>query len=271
MNSRNQELYFHVGLGKTASTFLQSRFFPKLRGIHYTPSNIYRFFPKIVKKGQYDRYLFSREFDRQFYTETQKIADLSKDTNIIIILRRHDNWIASQYRRYVKNGGKQDFKEFIDLDNDNGAWKQKDLYFYPMLEFIKESFTKKPLVLFHEDLRKDPEEFLNKIAHYLKAEFSLHDINLKPKHSAYSDHQLRLVKKYSPINKDQETHYANRVITFIVYRSKWLINHLVLYGAQLIPRSKSATLVNSNHQKKVAEFYQDDWRKCIEFAKIYSA
>lgn len=271
MGSPNQELYFHVGLGKTASTFLQSRFFPKLRGIHYTPSNIYRFFPKIVKKGQYDRYLFSREFDRQFYTETQKIADLSKDTHIIIILRRHDSWIASQYRRYVKNGGKQDFEEFIDLDHDNGAWKQKDLYFFPMLEFIKNNFTKKPLVLFHEDLKKDSEKFLSRIAAYLKAEYSLDEINQKPKHTAYSDHQLRLVKKYSPIDSDKEKHYSSRILTFITYRSKWLLNHLILYVASLIPKSNTDSLVNLEHQKRITEYYREDWEKCIEFAQKYSA
>lgn len=265
------ELYFHVGLGKTASTFLQSRFFPKLRGIHYTPSNIYRFFSKIVKKGEYDRYLFSREFDRQFYTETEKIADLSKDTHIIIILRRHDSWIASQYRRYVKNGGKQNFAEFIDLDNDKGAWKQKDLYFYPMLEFINSHFNKKPLVLFHKDLKKDPEKFLTRISQYLKAEYSINEINLKPKHTAYSDHQLRLVKKYSPINKDKENHYSNRILTFITYRSKWIVNHLVLYAAHLIPASKTESLVDTEHQEKVEGFYREDWRKCIEFAEKHSA
>jgi len=265
------ELYFHVGLGKTASTFLQSRFFPKLRGIHYTPSNIYRFFPKIVKKGQHQRYLFSREFDRQFYTETKKIADLSRDTHIIIILRRHDSWIASQYRRYVKNGGKQDFEQFIDLKNDEGAWEQKDLYFYPMMEFIKENFNLKPLVLFHDKLKEDPEAFLNRISEYLKADYSIKDINLKPKHTAYSDHQLRLVKKYSPIDKDKENHYSNRILTFITYRSKWLVNHLILYAAHLIPQSKSESLVDAEHQKEVREFYHEDWQKCIAFAQEYSA
>ena len=29
------EIFFHVGTGKTGSTFLQSRIFPKLKGIHY--------------------------------------------------------------------------------------------------------------------------------------------------------------------------------------------------------------------------------------------
>ncbi|WMN05950.1 hypothetical protein QYS48_31090 [Marivirga arenosa] len=271
MSKSSPELYFHVGLGKTASTFLQDRFFPKLKGIHYTPSNIYRFFPKIIKKGSYDRYLFSREFDRQFYDETQKIVDISPDTNIIIILRKHDSWIASQYRRYVKNGGKQDFEQFIDLEKDQGAWKQKDLYFYPMLEFIKEKFTKQPLVLFHEDLKKDQKSFLDRIANYLKAEYNISDINLNPKHTAYSDHQLQLVKRYSPIDKDNETHYSNRIWTFITYRSKWLINHLVLYSANLIPKSKNENLVSVEHQKRINTFYQEDWNRCIDFAQKYSA
>ena len=33
--SSEKEVFFHVGLGKTATTYLQYQFFPKLRGIHY--------------------------------------------------------------------------------------------------------------------------------------------------------------------------------------------------------------------------------------------
>lgn len=266
----NQELYFHVGLGKTASTFLQSRFFPKLRGIHYTPSNIYRFFPKIVKKGEYDRYLFSREFDRQFYTETQKIADLSKDTYIIIILRRHDSWISSQYRRYVKNGGKQLFEEFMDLDQDNGHWKQKDLLFFPMLEFLHEKFTKKPLVLFHEDLKENPEAFLNRISEYLEASYNLKEIDLTPKHASYSDHQLLFARKFSPFNKDKEIHFKNRILGFLKTRSYSLINHLILYIALLLPQKKEK-LIPASQQEKVKDYFQEDWDKCVQFTKKYSA
>ncbi len=265
------ELFFHVGLGKTASTFLQDRFFPKLKGIHYTPSNIYRFYKNIVEKGKHERYLFSREFDRQFYTETQKIADLSTETHIIIILRRHDSWIASQYRRYVKNGGKQNFTEFIDLENDKGAWKQNDVYFYPMLQFIKDNFKPKPLVLFHDELKTNPIEFLNKIADYAGAQFDIDQIDLKPKHSSYSDHQLLFSKKYSPFNKDKEQHFQNRILTFITYRSKWLVNHLVLYTALLFPKSTESVLVDKAHLEKVRNYYQDDWQACINFANEHSS
>jgi hypothetical protein len=35
MNGNLPEIYIHVGLGRTGSTFLQQRVFPKFRKIHY--------------------------------------------------------------------------------------------------------------------------------------------------------------------------------------------------------------------------------------------
>ncbi len=264
----NPKLFFHVGLGKNASTFLQQRFFPKLEQIHYTQSNIYRFFPNIVAKGKHKNYLFSREFDRQFYTETDKIAALSEDAHIIIILRRHDSWIASQYRRYVKNGGKQSFSEFIDLESDAGAWKQKDLYFYPMLLHLKETFTKQPLVLFYDDLKKNAEAFLDRIADYLNASYQLTDIDLRVKHSSYSEKQLKFILKYGPFDKSKEYKTQNRAIHYLNYRSKWLVNHLFLRIASFLPEiDEEHALIPKQALKNVENFYTADWENCRAFAK----
>ena len=44
------EIYFHVGLGKVASTYLQNKVFNNLEGIHYIPKNKYRSSIDIIKK-----------------------------------------------------------------------------------------------------------------------------------------------------------------------------------------------------------------------------
>ena len=146
---KQPEIYFHVGLGKTASTYLQYAFFPKLEGIHYVQRTQYRFYHSILSKNEYEKYFFSREIDQQLEAEVSQFAQHYPDTKPIIIFRRHDGWIASQYRRYIKNGSSRSFKDFLDLENDMGIWHKRDVTFRPMLDILEKYFSEKPLVLFH--------------------------------------------------------------------------------------------------------------------------
>ena len=63
------EIFFHVGTGKTGSTFLQSRIFPKLKGIHYIPTNRYHKIFEEISQSTSKKLLISREFDRQMERE----------------------------------------------------------------------------------------------------------------------------------------------------------------------------------------------------------
>ena len=73
MNNKN--IYFHVGLAKTGSTFLQNNFFPKLQNIKYISTHKYRRCIDIINNTNYDSYLISREFDRQLEGEVKKILN----------------------------------------------------------------------------------------------------------------------------------------------------------------------------------------------------
>ena len=55
------EIFFHVGTGKTGSTFLQSRIFPKLKGIHYIPTNRYHKIFEEISQSTSKKLLISRE------------------------------------------------------------------------------------------------------------------------------------------------------------------------------------------------------------------
>ena len=65
----NKEIYFHVGLAKTGSTFLQKNFFPYLKNIKYISTHDYINSIDIINKTNYKSYLISREFDKQFERE----------------------------------------------------------------------------------------------------------------------------------------------------------------------------------------------------------
>ena len=46
----NKKIFFHVGLAKTGSTFLQKNFFPKLKNIKYISTHKYKRCINIIKK-----------------------------------------------------------------------------------------------------------------------------------------------------------------------------------------------------------------------------
>lgn len=126
-NTPKKNIYFHVGTGKTGTTFLQYRVFSKFRDIYYIQRTRYKNAKKIINGSNYEKYLISREFDQQLEHEVKLFSADFPDAIPMIVFRRHDGYIASQYRRFVKNGFTGDFSEFFDLEKDKGFFKKTRL------------------------------------------------------------------------------------------------------------------------------------------------
>ena len=269
----DQDIFFHVGLGKVASTYLQQEFFPKLRSITYIPTNRYRKSKQILAKKGPGSYLVSREFDRQFEREVTQFCSTYPDAKIIVLFRKHSSWIASQYRRYAKNGFHQGFEKFMDLDKDEGHWKQRDLLFYPKLEVIERCSTQKPLVLFYEDLKKDPWPFLQKIADYSGSSFQKDQISLDSVHTSYSEKQLKVLQAFCRRFKKQLPRaYHNKLLHWLLYRPWWGLFHLVMYAAVLVPQRwlPEAPLISNKQLDDIDERFAADWEQVRQFAASLS-
>lgn len=265
----NQDIYFHVGLGKVASTYLQHEFFPKLRSIEYIPTNRYRKSKQILAKKGPGSYLVSREFDRQFEREVTQFCETYPDAKIIVIFRKHSSWIASQYRRYAKNGFHWGFEKFMDFEKDEGHWKQKDLLFYPKLEVIERCSTQKPLVLFYDDLKEDPWAFLQRIAEFTGSSFDKTQVSLDSVHTSYSEKQLKVLQAFCRRFKKQLPRaYHNKVLHWLLYRPWWGLFHLVMYTAVLVPDSwiPDAPLISKKQLDEIDQRYQEDWDRVRQYA-----
>ena len=135
MLNTEKKIYFHVGLAKTGSTFVQNNFFPKLKNIKYISTHKYKNCIDIINNTNYKSYLISREFDRQLEEEVSKILKHFPQTKIIIVFREHKKWISSQFKRYSKNGWHRDFEDFYNKDN-TGYWKKVDMLYGDKLDII---------------------------------------------------------------------------------------------------------------------------------------
>jgi hypothetical protein len=265
-----KQIFFHVGLGKTASTWLQNKVFNKLEGIYYVHPAKYRNAIKIINSTTYNKYLVSREMDQQLEREVIKFSTVFPHTTPIIVLRSNESWIASQYRRFVKNGYALSFEEFFDVDNNNGFWKRSDLYFYDKLLILEKYFQHKPLVLFYEDLKTNPFNFIDRIVTFTQTTYSKNRISPEPHHTSYNEKQLKVMLGVSKYLFTKNPHYkGSRVQSWLKRRSRMLLSYLILFPALVIPDVfiSKQTLISAEQLGKIKNFYADDWQKCREYAR----
>ncbi len=265
-----KEIFFHVGLGKTATTYLQYKVFPKLKGIYYIQRTRYKKSLKLIEQSAQQKIFVSNEFDQQLEKEAKWFSTRHPDAKVLIVFRRHDSWIASQYRRLVKNGFSKPFNDFFDIEHDRGVWKHSDLDYFSKIQIIEKYFTHKPLVLFYEDMKRDPFTFIDAIAHYTGTTYDKADISLDSVHRSYNEKQLKIFRQlskrlfYFDIPRAQQP-----VLKWLQRISKQSIQYPLLYLALLIPERfvSKEPLIPEEQLQCIRQHFADDWQRCIDYAK----
>ena len=260
-----KKIFFHIGIERTATTYLQKKIFPHFQNIHYIPKNEYKNKDDIISQTNHERCLISYELPPDMEGELKQFAQQYPDANIIIVLRRQDQWIASQYKRYLKNGQCSELKHLLDLKHDNGYWKKDQLCFYPKLQFIINLFQHEPCILFYENLKKDPLAFIKRIATFTGASYAPDTVPPKPFHVSYSEKQLLVLKmlrknKTPQINKPKQKSLKHKIIN----KTALIIRYTILTLASLIPgfMLKEKKLIPPGTLSEIAEYYKNDWEKC---------
>jgi hypothetical protein len=190
------------------------------------------------------------------------------------VLRRHDHWIASHYRRYVKNGGSYPFDQFFDLKNRNtGIWKRADLEFMPMIRMIERYFVYQPLVLFQDELSAYRDRFLSRLIAFTGTTCDPARIDPKPVHRSYSDKQLRISRSIGALLfPPNPVAHPNPTLHRIYRRRNLILCHLILATAKLVPKSMidHEPLIRPDQLQRVRDEYAGDWESCVAFARNHN-
>lgn len=265
-----EEIFFHVGTSKTGTTYLQHRVFAKLVGVHYIHTSLYKKAIRLIKTGKHKRYLVSREFDRQLEQEVKIFSQSFPHTKPIIVFRRQDSYIASQYRRSVKNGYQGSFNDFFNLEKDTGHFKKEHLDYIRQIKILEQYFTPTPLVLFYDDLRENPQDFVLKLAQALDTRVDLAQINFEKKHTSYTEKQLKTIfaaGKYIDLNKKRI--FKSNLLHFLWRLYLGSIRYTILHGARLIPSSSLSEkpLIPKEELQAVRNYFSDNWQQTLSYAK----
>lgn len=269
-SGKQPEIYFHVGLGRTATTFMQRSIFPMFNDIYYIKKNEYKNADGIIRSTQQPKYLISHEFySGVLINEMTGFLKKYPEAHIIIVLRRQDKWMASHYKRRVKNGYSGTIKDYIDLQNDNGLCKKQDLLFYPMLLALNNLVIHKPLILFHHELKDSPQAFLQKILDFTGVKDTRH-ISFKPRHTSYNDKALKVrqwLSQDTPFRELSKDHNPWPLKELKRFYNK-IIRYTALNIGMMIPGSwvRDRQIIPEDYLKEIKEFTKDDWEKCLEHA-----
>lgn len=266
-----KEIYFHVGTGKTGTTYLQMKVFPFVKGIHYIPTNRYRRIFEILKNTNESRILVSREFDRQMEREVKKFAEHHpSNTKPIVVFRRQDSYIASQYRRFVKNGYQGDLKSFLDLENDKGFFKKEHLTYMKTVQLLEEQFGVKPLIYFHDDMKKNQRAYVERMLSDIGASVEYESISQRSFHTSYSEKQLKALRAFAKIvPMEKKRVFKNGMLHFLNRCIRGPLRYLVLYTAKILPASffSPEPLISKEELAAVRVFFEKDWEAVREYAR----
>lgn len=266
-------IFLHLGIPKAASTYLQLKVFPRLKGLTYYRKKYFKQFPEIVKKAAPDEgpLLFSSEMYNRLEERAQNIGREFPNAGIILVLRRQDRWIKSKYKYYLWKNGNKDFRDFFDIYNDLGTWQQADLYYQPKIEALESIFEKPPLILLMDELQNGEGQFWEKLQSYTGTRLDKTPTGQKIK-TAFNDHQLILLRAFNqkfPYKKPQRW---PRFLKQLHMNFRQGVNYLVAFSALIFPKSffQDKTLVPESDLVAIREAYANDWEVCKAKAQVES-
>lgn len=172
-------IYFHMGLPKTGTTFLQKQVFPRLAGLVHVNTSV----PDGVftHSDQLSAFLISNEnmFSGPFVTRSgswlgdfrmgvRSLGTIAPDAGTIIGFRSHTTLLRSLYGQHLRDGGTRRLDaSFFDLDSDSGLLQVRDLLFLDRIRMLREAFQRDPFVYFQEELRLNPERLVADLAQFM--------------------------------------------------------------------------------------------------------
>jgi hypothetical protein len=272
----NNNIYFHVGLHKTASTYLQNVVFPKWPGVNYLR---YRNIEYFLRLSEGEKYLISCEgLSGATFAALEerrrglaRLAEMFPGANAIIGLRPHGGFVASLYSQYLRYGGDAPFEDFFSLKGpqDRVVWRREDLNFRALIECLEASFGKPPFVFLMSELRSNRDGLFSDLAGFfgvsdtprLAGEEEALNVSL----GAWQGRLLRSINRragvlYSPDGR-------NRPFPRL---ARWQLDPTTICR-RVLGRLPGGPLVSAEARARIDEAYREDWDFVIDYIKGLSS
>lgn len=176
------ELFIHVGLPKTATTFLQEEVYPRIENVAFLGKAKKLDFFQVYTEPR-EKFLISHEhllacpFERypngwlgEFRTRLGLLAQRFPDARIMISFREHEALLTSYYKEYISKPGRPylTLDEFFDVRGNTGLVRFEDLRYMDLIELIQSHFRQPVFAFLFEDVVHNLPVFLRDLGLYVR-------------------------------------------------------------------------------------------------------
>lgn len=179
------EVYLHIGMPKTGTTFLQERVFPYFDELQlvrgYRPvRSLFEGEPRqsiLLSDESLSGNPFAGDWAEAFESRMEVLASLFPQAHVVVGFRRHADLIVSLYKQHLHQGGTLTLDDFWPRPSpDERApipprLDPDDLMFSPRVNVLKRAFSGRLMIYTQEELEQDPLYLIREFARFFHADF----------------------------------------------------------------------------------------------------
>jgi len=272
-----KNIYIHIGMQKTGSTWLQNNYFPKIESHDVICKQSFRhlFYDLNPDKDliiTYENYvgyphpLPCRAWNGWMDTRDSAFKNLSSffpSADIVLVIRRQPDFIKSLYNQYVKVGGNITFDDYWTGDCFNsfekGAIKYTDL-----VQQIDDNFKGRILVLDFDLFVNDKKRFSEVLNGFFG---QVNTIDLTESYQSLVNKSLRwkdiraLLSAYKLFGNKYHPNARIKLHRRLFKALRWV--SVNFYSAFF----SNETAVSEEHLKSIEAYYSDDWTAITSLMK----
>jgi hypothetical protein len=274
---KERKLFIHIGLHKTGTTFLQTSIFNRLKDVHYLQGNLINEMtipingtprnvlissealsgrPYVGQPHIKNKTLLCHRYLDSFNVSVRNMKRIFSAAEIIIFVRKHEDFILSFYRHYIKRGGVRKFDEFY---GENGVIAPHEILLKPKIKLLNETFNKVH-IFDYQDLVDTPSETILKLLSILE-ESNISNNQAKSRvNVSVRGWRVEAIRRYNRIFYILPVIIQN-ILTRIYLNPELLFTKILSF----IP-SKSSEF-DGDTKISISKSFEEDW-KYIEKVKI---
>ncbi len=202
-------------------------------------------------------YATSTQWSQRQREQIGRVAEMFPHARPLLSFRRHDAWLLSLYKHYLKYGGNRRLEQFFDIEDNTGVLQHADLMQAERLNWVQECFAIEPFVFFCEELGEGLQPLLGELALLFGTEIPRlgQRIHTRYNEGVNAAQSERLIATNRLLYRLSRRGVARRLVRFF---------HGIAYRVSGF--SREPLQLPTSYREFIDATYRDDWQTVVDFA-----